>query len=75
MIMIFNNHAKVDNFFGITRDRENIFYIVINYYSNSGCSKKAEYRELITEMNVLAAKYDQLLMARKTRNQNKRDNS
>jgi len=38
-------------------------------------AKKTEYREMINEMNVLTAKYDQLLMARKTRNQNKRNSS
>ena len=31
--MIFNNHAKIDNFIEITRNRKNIFYMVIN---NSG---------------------------------------
>ena len=34
--MKFNNHAKVDNFIEITRYKENILYIVINYSSNSG---------------------------------------
>ena len=34
--MKFNNYAKVDNFIEITRYKENILYIVINYSSNSG---------------------------------------
>ena len=33
--MIFNNHAKVDIFLEIKRYKE-IFYIVINFFSNSG---------------------------------------
>jgi hypothetical protein len=36
----------------------------INGYANLP-AKKEEYRELITEMNVLVTKYDQLLMSRK----------
>ena len=63
---------------GTIRKQANATYRIIidaiNGYARI-CSKKAEYREMITEMNVLAAKYDQLLLARKTRNQNKRDNS
>ena len=36
MVMIFNNYAKVDAFIEITKYKENILYMVINFFSNSG---------------------------------------
>ena len=39
MVLIFNNHAKVDIFIEITRNKENISYMAINFYSNSGLQR------------------------------------
>jgi hypothetical protein len=41
--MIFNNHAKVDVFIEITKYKENILYIVINFFSNSGYNAIVAY--------------------------------
>jgi len=60
----------------VRKQADAIYRIVIDAINGYArvTSKKEAYREMITEMNVLVAKYDMLLLTRKTKNQNKKEN-
>ena len=66
------NLNKTPSMTEVRKRASEVYRIIIDAINGQArlMTKREECREMITEMNVLVAKYDQLLMARKSRTEN-----